>query len=97
MKCARDEGGVPRDGEGGRWRRRVASSTPESSKGRGGRESRTMKGVSNEMREVGKGVGRTGCRGRGLDVRGWRVAVEVEIGLLTTWAGSLPVQEDGEG
>ena len=56
-----------------------------------------MKGVSNEMCEVGKGVGCTRCWGQELDVHGWRVTVEVEIGLLTTWVGSLPVQEDGEG
>ena len=82
---------------GGRWRQRVVSLTPESSKGRGGRESCTMKGVNNEMCEVGKGMKCTGCRERGLDVHRWRVTVEVEIGLLTTWVGSLPVQEDGKG
>ena len=35
--------------------------------------------------------GRTGCRGRVLEVGGWGVAVEVEMGRLTTGAGGLPM------
>ena len=35
--------------------------------------------------------GRTGCRGRVVDVGGWGVEVEVEMGLLTTWVGGLPM------
>jgi hypothetical protein len=45
-------------------------------------------GNRTRMRKEG---GRTGCRGRVVDVGGWGVEVEVEMGLLTTWVGGLPM------
>ena len=35
--------------------------------------------------------GHTGCRGRVLEVGSWGVAVEVEMGRLTTGVGGLPM------
>ena len=47
-------------------------------------------GLNGEYTKEKEEGGRTGCRGRVLEV-GWGVVVEVEMGRLTTGAGGLPM------